>query len=240
MNNARFHHACMITSYRDDVGVMVLAGLGPHNDGDSVEFLSISGDINNNHWILLPRLSSPHPNQPIAGHISGLAFLIGGGGFPYPGGEDKAEILTDSGWEQFKHVGVDRSFGTGIQVPSELLETCSMEPNFGHHHYFRRQGEKMLESVFWFCDGDTLITPLETGGQGLVSRCTVPGCQYYQIPENLLTRASLNCAVDDHLQSVSCQLQCSPGFTPRDNISSSSCDRLSQSWDKTYLECQQH
>ena len=94
MRHARFHHGCVLTTYEDNIGVMVMGGLGPDNDGDSVEFLQLSSDTLSHQWTLLASLSQPHPNQPIAAHLAGHTVLIGGGGYPYPGGENIAEMLT--------------------------------------------------------------------------------------------------------------------------------------------------
>ena len=119
-----------------------------------------------------------------------------------------------------------------------------MEPNFGQHHYFRRQGEMWLEDKVWFCDGDSLTLPLLDGdtltGNGVsLTRCTVPGCQYYQIPPGIKTRAQLDCSVQKMMYSVECSLRCPPGHHPLGGVNTSSCDRHSRTWDVTYLECQQ-
>lgn len=116
MRHARFHHGCVLTTYDGQVGVMVLGGLGHDNPGDSVEFLQLSSDNSSqNHWRLLPRLTQPHPNQPISAHLAGHIVLIGGGGFPYPGGEHVAEMLTPEGWQPFKYSGIERAFAAAIQ-----------------------------------------------------------------------------------------------------------------------------
>ena len=114
MKHARFHHGCVLTTHGDQVRLMVLGGLGQDNAGDSVEFLQLSSD-SQHQWRLLPRLTQPHPNQPIAAHLGGHTVLIGGGGFPYPGGEHVAEMLTSKGWQPFIYSGVERAFAAAIQ-----------------------------------------------------------------------------------------------------------------------------
>ena len=47
-------------------------------------------------------------------------MVIGGGGFPYPGGKGVAEILTEDEWTAFPYLGVDRSFGVNIQATKKL------------------------------------------------------------------------------------------------------------------------
>ena len=101
--------------------------------GHSVEFLPIFGDELAHAWTALPKLSFPHPNLPALGQLGGRLFVHGGGGFPYPGGEDKTEVLLDKVWRPMSGLGVTRSFGLGIPVPEHWMETCRMEPNFGVH-----------------------------------------------------------------------------------------------------------
>ena len=47
-------------------------------------------------------------------------MVIGGGGFPYPGGKGVAEILTEDEWTAFPYLGVDRSFGVNIQATKKF------------------------------------------------------------------------------------------------------------------------
>jgi len=238
MNVARFHHSCVLTEVGDETFVVVVGGIGPANVGDSVEMLSLTGDVFTNQWKSLPSLTKPHPNQPVLGHMSGYLLVTGGAGYPYPGGETSAEMLTDQGWVEFRHVGVERSFGLNIQVPSKLTENCQMEPNFGGHRFFRRQGEAWLSDKIWFCHGDKLEMPL-TRDRRHVTTCTVPGCQFYQIPSNLMTRADMQCQVQDDMFSVVCSLNCTAGYTPVAGQDSSSCTRDTRSWSNRYLECQE-
>ena len=53
----------------------------------------------------------------VSSQVGGHLAVVGGGGFPYPGGEDTAEVLTEAQeWRAFRYPGVDRAFGVGIQV----------------------------------------------------------------------------------------------------------------------------
>ena len=53
----------------------------------------------------------------VSSQVGGHLAVVGGGGFPYPGGEDTAEVLTEEQeWRAFRYPGVDRAFGVGIQV----------------------------------------------------------------------------------------------------------------------------
>ena len=142
MIHARFHHACHVTKIGHKTGLLVVGGLGPNNVGDRVEFMAISNALKEMHWTILPSLNQPHPNQPMIGNLGDHVMVVGGGGFPYPGGENVAEILTNNRWTSFKHVGVDRAFGLAIQVPEIFTEKCEMEPNYGGHHYFKRKGKR--------------------------------------------------------------------------------------------------
>ena len=97
----------------------------------------------------------------ISSQVGGHLAVVGGGGFPYPGGEDTAEVLTEAQeWRAFRYPGVDRAFGVGIQVkpckvsqfvdsstqvPASVTENCEMEPNYGSHEYFRKQHEERLQ-----------------------------------------------------------------------------------------------
>ena len=168
-------------------GVMVMGGLGPDNLGDSVEFLPTNKGLEASEWVIFHKLERPHPNQPIVSLLGDSLAVIGGGGFPYPGGEEMTEVLTSDGWRSFKHAGVDRSFGLGIQVPASVTLKCEMEPNFGGHSYFQRQGEARLRDQVWFCHGDRLELPLASDEDrqevtDLVRSCTVPGCHYTGLP----------------------------------------------------------
>ena len=142
MKYARFHHACTVTEICGKTCLLVIGGLGPDNVGDRVEFMTMSSDIKDMYWTTLSSLNQPHPNQPVIGHLGDHLIVVGGGGFPYPGGENVAEILTDDQrWTTFKHVGVERAFGLAIKVPDFFTEKCQMEPNYGGHHYFKRKGK---------------------------------------------------------------------------------------------------
>ena len=97
----------------------------------------------------------------VSSQVGGHLAVVGGGGFPYPGGEDTAEVLTEEQeWRAFRYPGVDRAFGVGIQVklcevsqfvdsstqvPASVTENCEMEPNYGSHEYFRKQHEERLQ-----------------------------------------------------------------------------------------------
>ena len=172
-----------MTEVGERPGVMVLGGLGPQNLGDSVEFLPLEAS----DWVILHKLKNPRPNLPILSRLGDSLAVIGGGGWPYPGGEGRAEIMTSEGWRSFRHVGLDRSFGLGIQVPDSVTRRCEMEPNFGGHSYFRRQGEAMLRDRVWLCHGERLELPLASEEDrlevtGLMRSCTVPGCHYSGLP----------------------------------------------------------
>ena len=43
MQQARFHHGCIVTQIDDEVVVLVAGGLGPDHHGDGVESLSLTG-----------------------------------------------------------------------------------------------------------------------------------------------------------------------------------------------------
>ena len=43
MQQARFHHGCIVTEIDDEVVVLVAGGLGPDHHGDGVESLSLTG-----------------------------------------------------------------------------------------------------------------------------------------------------------------------------------------------------
>ena len=116
-----------------------------------------------------------------------------------------------------------------IHVPSEITENCQMEPNFGGHTFFRRQGEHWLRDKIWFCHGDKLEMPL-TRDRRHVDTCTVPGCQFYQIPNDIMTRAVMNCAVQDDMFSVMCTVNCTAGYTVVGGEDSSICSRTTKCW----------
>jgi len=241
MIHARFHHACHVTKIGHKTGLLVVGGLGPDNVGDRVEFMAISNALKEMHWTILPSLNQPHPNQPMIGNIGDHVMVVGGGGFPYPGGENVAEILTNNRWTSFKHVGVDRAFGLAIQVPEIFTEKCEMEPNYGGHHYFKRKGEMWLRNKIWFCNGDQLELPLEakSSTELVVDRCTVPGCPYYQIPREHVTQAAtLGCEVSSDLASVVCSIHCASGYRPLGGHNTRTCSRQTRTWDIRYLECQ--
>ena len=89
MNHPRFYHGCIIMEIAGQKGLVVAGGIGLGSYGDSVEFLPIFRDELAHAWTALPKLSFPHPNLPTLGQLGGRLFVHGGGGFPYPGGEDK-------------------------------------------------------------------------------------------------------------------------------------------------------
>jgi len=239
MQQARFYHGCIVTEIDEEVVILVAGGLGPDHHGDGVESLSLTGKVDEAKWRSHAKLRQPHPNHPLLAHLSGHLMVIGGGGFPYPGGKGVAEILTEDEWTAFPYLGVDRSFGVNIQVPAELTNKCDMEPNYGGHSYFRRRGEMWLSDKFWFCHGDKLQTPLNPNQEHIVSRCTIPGCQYYQTPADMVTRATHGCKIQPDLSSVQCTIKCTKGFTPLGGQDRTTCTRSSQSWDIRYLECEQ-
>ena len=43
MQQARFHHGCIVTELDEEVVVLVAGGLGPDHHGDGVESLSLTG-----------------------------------------------------------------------------------------------------------------------------------------------------------------------------------------------------
>ena len=230
---------------------MVIGGLGPDNLGDSVEFLSTNKELEVMTWAIFHKLERPHPNQPIVSLLGGSLAVIGGGGFPYPGGEEMIETLTTDGWRSFKHVGVDRSFGLGIQVPASITHQSEMEPNFGGHSYFRRKGEASLRDQVWFCHGERLCLPLASDEDrhevnNLVKSCTVPGCHYtglpryvkfYFQPQNLILRdlvtravTGLECGLVTR-DLVQCEVSCAPGHRAPGGLTTSSCIRGTGTWD---------
>jgi len=244
MNHARFHHGCTLTEVTGRPGLVVMGGLGPDNLGDSVEFLRTNRGLEASEWIIIHKLKHPHPNQPVVSLLGDSLAVIGGGGFPYPGGEEMIEILTSDGWRSFRHVGLDRSFGLGIQVPASVSHNCEMEPNFGGHSYFRRQGEASLRDQVWFCHGERLELPLTSDKTrrevtDLVRSCTVPGCHYSGLPRDLVTRAvtGLECGLVTR-DLVTCQLSCAPGHRALGGLASTSCSRDAGTWELRHLECQ--
>jgi len=239
MNQARFHHGCIVTQIDNELVAMVVGGLGPDHVGDSVESLSLTGNVYNARWRTHGKLRQPHPNHPLLAHLSGHLMVIGGGGYQYPGGKGVAEVLTKDEWTVFPYLGVDRSFGVNIEVPAEFTKKCDMEPNYGGHSYFRRRGEMWLSEKFWFCHGDKLRTPLNSDQKQIVARCTIPGCQYYQTPADMVTRATHGCTIQKDLYSVQCTINCTKGFTPLGGQDTTTCTRSSQSWDIRFLECEQ-
>ena len=62
-------------------------------------------------------------------------------------------------------------------------------------------------------------------------RCTIPGCQYYQTPLDMVTRATHGCTIQQDLHSVQCTINCTKGFTPLGGQDTTTCTRSSQSWD---------
>ena len=70
-------------------GIFVVGGRGDaYNKANSAEFLSFEPTKGGPKWVELPFLRKPHPNMPGASFIDGTLYVIGGGGIPFPGGEN--------------------------------------------------------------------------------------------------------------------------------------------------------
>jgi len=238
MKHSRFHHGCVIMEIFGQKGVVVAGGLGTGSFGDSVEFLPLQTDMMAAEWAALPKLGFPHPNLPILGQLGGRLFVHGGGGFPYPGGEDKTEVLMDRGWRSISGLGITRSFGLGISVPARWMNTCRMEPNFGIHSYYRKQGQARLNKEFWFCHGEKLEVPFLSPNDkySVAAGCTVPGCQFSQVPTHLTTAGTFGCKVQDRSR-VRCEISCKEGYRPWKGEHSSICTREKGGWRNRFLEC---
>lgn len=240
MNHPRFHHGCAIMEIDGQKGVVAAGGLGLENFGDSVEFLPIFSDGLAEKWTHLSKLSFPHPNQPIVGQLGGRFVVHGGGGFPYPGGEDTTEVWINGTWMPISNLGIARSFGLGISVAENWMETCRMEPNFGIHPYHRLQGQAWLDNKLWFCKDDKLEIPFESKDHENppVSSCTVPGCQFAQVPGHFMKKGTFGCQVQNMTQ-VMCQISCKPGYKPWAGEHSSVCTRNGNGFQNKFLECSQ-
>jgi len=240
MTYSRFHHGCAIMDISGQKGAVVAGGLGMENYGDIVEFLPIFQEGLAEKWATLSKLSFQHPNQPILGQLGGHLFVHGGGGFPYPGGEDKTEIFEDGIWRTISNMGVMRSFGLGIAVPPQWIETCKMEPNYGFHPYHRKQGQAWLNDKLWFCNGDKLDIPFLSEDQKNppVDSCTVPGCQFAQVPRHFMKKGTFGCQVLNTTQ-VLCEISCKPGYKPWAGEHKSVCTRNGNGFNNKFLECSQ-
>ena len=133
-------------------------------------------------------------------------------------------------------LGVTRSFGLGIPIPEHWMETCWMEPNFGVHPYYRKQGQTGLDKHFWFCQGEKLKVPFHSNDEDYPSGCTVPGCQFSQVPQHLMRSGTFGCKVQN-VSQVLCKISCKQGYRPWGGEHSSVCTR-SGGWGRNrFLEC---
>jgi len=242
MNQAKFHHGCAISEYQGNSGIVTAGGIGLHSFGESVEFLYIDHGKPANSWISLPKLTTSHPHAPTIGHLGMKMFVHGGVGDPYQDEEDKTEILVDGKWKPISGLGISRSFGLGISVPDSWTDDCRMKPNFGVHPYFKKIGQNQLNNYFWICNEDKLqipFEPLNSSSRFLRNNgCTVPGCQFSRVPQNLIKAGNFSCQVRN-TSLVECQISCKDGYTPLEGRTSNICTRDNQRWKNDFLECTQ-
>ena len=50
-----------------------------------------------------------------------------------------------------------RAYGSRIQLPSDWIQGCSLEPNLGIHEYHQTRTQDKLKGTKWLCFNDELL-----------------------------------------------------------------------------------
>ena len=70
--------------------------------------------------------------------------------------EDKIERYQNGKWWSFGKMPV-RAYGSRIQLPSDWIQGCSLEPNLGIHEYHQTKTQDKLKGTKWLCFNDELL-----------------------------------------------------------------------------------
>lgn len=238
MKRQRYYHACTLGMFNDEKGIFVVGGRGDeYNQGNTAEFLPLETFKGPSKWLELPFLRKPHPNMPAANFMDGKLFVLGGGGFPFPGGENTVEIFDGVKWSSFTSLKPERTFASSIKVPSKWFSTCEMEPNLGIHKYHQKKTVEMLKGKQWLCMGEHLKMS-EQDEAVMIGGCTVPGCHYPHFFSHHVNSSTirslrvrggrLSCQHADEgtpANRIECRLTCKKGWRNVQSVGVTICTR---------------
>jgi len=269
MTFKHYNHGCTLFEHNGYPALSVGGGQScDHESSEIVEFLALptSDDMEKVgsknlegivKWDQLPNTNHPHAYVPAMAYVNGFLYIVGGGDIGLVSHYDKIERYENGKWWSFGKLPV-RAYGSNIQLPSDWIKGCSLEPNLGIHDYHQKKTQDKLKGRNWLCLNDQLILSdedehpkVKNGG------CTVPGCHYPRVfrktasqleTRNKLRLNSVNCQVKEvGLPSyhVECSLNCKPGWSPINGINATICNQVIQPIQKEkltnftmdYLEC---